>query len=62
MSLLDIEKEAEKFYQRKKYGFYHKDRLGYSTIIRIRETLDEESNEVKSFTTAPLFSHIANVD
>ena len=60
MSLIHVEKEAEKFYQRKKYGFYHKDRLNHSTITK--ENLDEESNEVKSFTTAPLFSHIVNID
>lgn len=60
MSLLDIEKEAEKFYQRKKYGFYHKDRLGHSTITK--ENLDEESNEVKQFKPTSLFAHIANID
>lgn len=59
MALLDVKEEAEKFYQRKKYGFYHKDRLSHSTITK--ENLDEESNEVKLFTTAPLFSHIANI-
>lgn len=60
MALLDVKEEAEKFYQRKKYGFYHKDRLSHSAITK--ETLDEESNEVKSFTTASLFSHIVNID